>query len=190
MKFKVLLRKRGGARARAAPIVSFYFLETRPFDGSCSLCLYLMLHRTRHARRSRGPVHAESTLSSAGGRVPRMHPSVRWAPPIGQCFVVTHPVPMLLIIAGIFSHSPHDSTDAFASTPDGQHLWVNSRRNRCVTASPPLKLPPAPSASDARGLSTQARREAWSSPLHRPCPGRRTLYRSDDTGLTWQLGAE
>ena len=97
---------------------------------------------------------------------------------------------MLLILAGIISHSPHDSTDAFASTPDGQHLWVNSRRNRCVTASPPLKLPPAPSASDARGLSTQARREAWSSPLHRPCPGRRTLYRSDDTGLTWQLGAD
>jgi len=45
---------------------------------------------------------------------------------------------MLLILAGIISHSPHDSTDAFASTPDGQHLWVNSRRNRCVT---PLKFP-------------------------------------------------
>ena len=35
MKFKVLLRKRGGARARAAG--RQLFLEIRPFDGSCFL---------------------------------------------------------------------------------------------------------------------------------------------------------
>ena len=44
MKFKVLLRKRGGARARAAR--RELFLETRPFDGSCFLCLSIMLHDT------------------------------------------------------------------------------------------------------------------------------------------------
>ena len=35
MKFKVLLRKRGGARARAAD--REFFLEIRPFGGSCSI---------------------------------------------------------------------------------------------------------------------------------------------------------
>ena len=44
MKFKVLLRKRGGARARAAG--RELFLEIRPFDGSCFLCLSIMLHDT------------------------------------------------------------------------------------------------------------------------------------------------
>ena len=44
MKFKVLLRKRGGARARAAR--RELFLETRPFDGSCFLCLSIMFHDT------------------------------------------------------------------------------------------------------------------------------------------------
>ena len=44
MKFKVLLRKRGGARARAAR--RELFLETRPFGGSCFLCLSIMLHDT------------------------------------------------------------------------------------------------------------------------------------------------
>ena len=44
MKFKVLLRKRGGARARAAD--REFFLEIRPFGGSCFLCLSIMLHDT------------------------------------------------------------------------------------------------------------------------------------------------
>ena len=47
MKYKVLLRKRGGARARAAR--RELFLETRPFGGSCFLCLSIMLHDTTHA---------------------------------------------------------------------------------------------------------------------------------------------
>ena len=45
MKFKVLLRKRGGARARAAR--RELFLETRPFDGSCFRFVYrYLLHDT------------------------------------------------------------------------------------------------------------------------------------------------
>ena len=44
MKFKVLLRKRGGARARAAR--RELFLEIRPFDGSCFLS---MVHAIYHA---------------------------------------------------------------------------------------------------------------------------------------------
>ena len=44
MEFKVLLRKRGGARAHAARGESF--LETRPFDGAFSV--YLSCFMTRH----------------------------------------------------------------------------------------------------------------------------------------------
>ena len=52
MKFKVLLRKRGGARARAAG--RQLFLEIRPFDGSCFLCLSIMLHDTTRGGGSVG----------------------------------------------------------------------------------------------------------------------------------------
>ena len=44
MKFKVLLRKSGGARARAAD--REFLLEIRPFGGSCFLGLSIMLHDT------------------------------------------------------------------------------------------------------------------------------------------------
>ena len=47
MKFKVLLRKRGGARAFAAG--RELFLEIRPFDGSCAFYVYLSCFMTRHA---------------------------------------------------------------------------------------------------------------------------------------------
>ena len=46
----MLLRKRGGARARAADAERSFGDQTS-FDGSCFLCLSIMLHDTSHDTR-------------------------------------------------------------------------------------------------------------------------------------------
>ena len=79
MKFKVLLRKRGGARARAAG--RELFLEIRPFDGSCFLCK----ERLGTSQEQAGQVRRWLRSGEARARMAGRAGSAYGEPPMSRC---------------------------------------------------------------------------------------------------------